>query len=210
MNDTTNNTNDYEEKFKAIENFKNKIQEDFVGFGTLLSEIKRKGSYRVKGYKIFKDFIETEYNISSAFANKVISVYELYIEELDIDEFTLNQIGFDRLNMIKPFVQDSELSIAENWINEAKEKSTPELRQIIKDEKEKTKKVKSFKEVFTDQHLERMVTFFNCSAKELNFKMAIYFQDMDLDQVKHDIRDKQKKLEQSGEFNGMFADYSNQ
>jgi len=209
MNEITEENNSPDEKFAAIERFKNRLQEDFIGFGELLSEIKRKGTYRVKGYKTFKEFIETEYNLASNFATKLIDTYELYIEELDIDEFTLNQIGFDRLNMIKPFVKESEISVAETWIEEAKEKSTPELRQIIKDEKEKTKKPKSFKEVFAEQHLERMVTFFNCSAKELNFKMAIYFQDMDLDAVKQDIKEKQKRLEQSGDFDGMFADFSN-
>lgn len=207
MSENTEEKTSPEEKFAAIEKFKNRLQEDFIGFGELLSEIKRTGTFKVKGYKTFKDFIETEYNLASNFATKLIDTYELYIEELDIDEFTLNEIGFDRLNMIKPFVKDSEISIAETWLDEAKEKSTPELRQIIKDEKEKIKKPKSFKEVFAEQHLEKMVTFFNCSAKELNFKMAIYFQDADLESVKQEIKEKQKRLEQSGEFAGMFADF---
>ncbi len=197
-----------EETFAAVERFKNRLQEDFIGFGELLSGLKRKGTFRVKGYKTFKDFIETEYNVSGSFANKLIEIYELFIEEMDIDEFTLNQIGFDRLNMIKPFVKESEISIAEVWIEEAKEKSTPELRQAVKDEKEKSKKPKTFKEVFTDQFMERMVTFFNCNTKSVMFKMAVYFQDMDLDAVKQDIKDKQKKLEQSGEFDGMFASFN--
>ena len=197
-----------DEQFAAVDKMKDKIQDNFIAFGELLSAIKRKGTYRVKGYKTFKDFIETEYNIAGLFANRVIDVYDLYIDELSIDEFTLNQIGFDRLNMIKPFVRDAEISIAEAWIEEAKEKSTPELRQIIKDEKEKTKPPKPFKEVFSEQHLEKMCTFFNCSVKELNFKMAIYFHDMDLDAVKQDIKEKQKRLEQSGDFDGMFADFN--
>ena len=198
-----------EETFAAVERFKNRLQEDFIGFGELLSGLKRKGTYKVKGFKTFKEFIETEYNIAGSFANKLIEIYELFIQEMDIDEFTLNQIGFDRLNMIKSFVKESEISVAEVWIEEAKEKTTPELRQVIKDEKEKTKKPKTFKEVFTDQFMERMVTFFNCNTKSVMFKMAVYFQDMDLDTVKQDIKDKQKKLEQSGEFDGMFADFSN-
>ena len=205
MKDTTYTP---DEQFAAIDKIKDKIQDNFIAFGELLSAIKRKGTYRVKGYKTFKDFIETEYNIAGSFANRVIDVYDLYIDELSIDESTLNQIGFDRLNMIKPFVRDTEISIAEAWIEEAKEKSTPELRQIIINEKEKTKNPKSFKEVFAEQHLEKMCTFFNCSVKELNFKMAIYFKDINLDDVKQDIKEKQKKLEQSGDFNGMFADFN--
>lgn len=196
-----------DEQFASIARMKDRIQENFITFGDILSQIKRKGTYRVKGYKTFKDFIETEYNIAGSFANKLIEIYELFIQEMDIDEFTLNQIGFDRLNMIKPFVRDAEITIAESWIEEAKEKNTPELRDLIKEHKEKTKKPKSYKEIFVEQHLERMCTFFNCSAKEINFKMAIYFQDMDLDQVKAEIKEKQKKLEQSGQFDGMFASF---
>ncbi len=195
-----------EKQFEAVLRFKNRLQEDFIAFGALLSEIKRKGVYKAKGYKTFKDFIETEYNLASAFATKLIDTYELYIEELDIDEESLKEIGFDRLAMIKPFVKDTEISIAESWIEEAREKTTPELRQIIKDEKEKTKKQKTFKELFIEQHHEKMVTFFNCNMKELNFKLAIYFQDEDLDSIKQVIKEKQRKLELSGEFSGMFSD----
>ncbi|HPY95758.1 MAG TPA: hypothetical protein PL063_00945 [Candidatus Cloacimonadota bacterium] len=195
-----------EEQFMAIERLKNSLQENFITFGQILSDVKRKGVYKLRGYKNFKEFIEKEYNIASSFATKLIDTYELYIEELDIDESTLNTIGFDRLNMIKSFVKDTEIAIAEDWIEEAKEKSTPELRELIKEEKEKNKKPKSFKEVFAEQHVEKMRVFFNCSAKELNFKMAIYFQDMDLESVKQDIKDKQRQLEQSGDFAGMFTD----
>lgn len=195
-----------EEKFAAVEKFKNTLQENFLNFGELLSNIKQKGTFKVKGYKTFKDFIETEYNISGSFANKMISVYELYVEELDIDEYSLNQIGFERLCMIKPFVQDEELSIAETWIDEAKEKATPELRESIKKEKEKTKKAKPFKEVFSDQFVEKLCTFFNCPKKSLMFKFAVFFNDYDLNELKQEIKDKQRKLEQSPDFEGLFAD----
>ena len=207
MTENTQQTPD--EQFESISRMKDKIQENFITFGDILSRIKRNGTFKVKGYKTFKDFIETEYNIASNFANKLIDTYELFVKELDIDEYSLNQIGFDRLNMIKPFVRDTELSIAENWIEEAKEKSTPELRDLIKEHKEKTKKTRSYKEIFAEQHLERMCTFFNCSAKELNFKMAIYFQDSDLQVVKETIKITQKKLEQSGQFDGMFESFDN-
>lgn len=195
-----------EEKFAAVEKFKNTLQENFLNLGELLSNIKQKGTYKVKGYKTFRDFIETEYNISGSFAMKLISVYELYVEDLDVDEFTLNQIGFERLCMIKPLVHDQDPSIAETWIDEAKEKATPELRQVIKDEKEKTKKVKPFKEVFSDQFVEKLCVFFNCPKKSLMFKFAVFFNDYDLNELKQEIKDKQRKLEQSPDFEGLFAD----
>jgi len=188
-----------DEKFAEVEKFIGKLQDNFVAFGELLSHIKRAGVYKVKGYKTFKEFIEKEYNLASSFASKLIDTYELYMEELDLDEESLKEIGFDRLNMIKPFVKDSDISIAESWIEEAKNLSTPDLREKLKDEKEKTKKPESFKDIFIKQYLEKMCVFFNCSVKELNYKMAIYFQDADLESVKIMIKEKQKRLEEENQ-----------
>ena len=186
-----------EEKFTEIQKFISKMQESFVAFGELLSHIKRTGIFKVKGYKNFKEFIEKEYNFASSFASKLIDTYELYLEELDVDEESVKEIGFDRLNMIKPFVKDSEVGIAEGWIEEAKALSTPDLREKVKDEKERNKKPESVKDIFIKQYLEKMCVFFNCSVKELNYKMAIYFQDADLESIKIMIKEKQRKLEEN-------------
>jgi hypothetical protein len=184
-----------DEKFAEVDKFIKKIQDNFVAFGELLSDIKRTGAYRVKGYKTFKDFIEKEYNLASAFAAKLIDTYELFMEEMDMDEKEMKEIGFDRLNMIKPFVKNTEISTAESWIEDAKKFSTPELRERVKEEKERNKKPESNKDVFIKQYLEKMCVFFNCSVKELNYKMAIYFQDADLESIRVVIKEKQRKLE---------------
>ena len=192
-----------DEKFAEVERFKHRLQENFVAFGELLSDIKRSGVFKVRGYKTFKEFIEKEYNLAGAFAQKLIDTYELFMEELDIDEETIKEVGFDRLNMIKPLVKDSDISIAESWIEDAKNLSTPELREKIKDEKEKTKQPDSLKDIFIKQYLEKMCVFFNCNTKELNFKMAIYFQDADLESIKLMIKEKQRKMETNGDLQGM-------
>jgi len=44
-----------------------------------------------------------------------------------------------------------------------------------------------------------MCVFFNCSVKELNYKMAIYFQDADLESIRVMIKEKQKRLEENNE-----------
>jgi len=184
-----------QEKFTEVEKFKQKLQDTFVAFGELLSDIKRTGAFKVKGYKTFKEFIEKEYNLAGSFASKLIDTFELYIEEFDMDEESIKEIGFDRLNMIKPFVKDTDIMVAEGWIEEAKNLPTPELREKIKDEKEKSKKPESLKDIFVKQYFERMCVFFNCSPKELNYKMAIYFQDTDLEPVRTSIKEKQRRLE---------------
>ena len=185
-----------EEKFEEIEKFISKMQDNFVSFGELLSHIKRTNLFKVRGYKTFKEFIEKEYNLASAFASKLIDTYELYMEEMGLDDTAMKDIGFDRLNMIKPFVRDSEIGVAEGWIEEAKQLPTPELREKIKEEKERIQKPESLKEIFIKQHLEKMCVFFNCNVKELNYKMAIYFQDADLESIKIMIKEKQKRIEE--------------
>jgi hypothetical protein len=189
-----------EEKFAEIEKFKLRLQESFVAFGELLSDIKRNEVFKVKGHKTFKDFIEKEYNLASSFAMKLINTFELYSHEHDLDEETMKQIGFDRLNMIKPFVKDKDIVIAESWIEEAKTLDTPDLREKIKIEKEKDKKKESSKDIFVKQHNEKMCSHLNCNVKELQFKMAVYFHEADMDSIRVMIKDKQKYLESTGQW----------
>ena len=109
-------------------------------------------------------------------------------------------IGLDKLNMIKPMLKDTSYEETEEWIKKAEELPTTELREEIKEIRDRNKeKDKNLKDVFIDQYLERMVTFFNCSRKELNFKLALYFQDADMDTVRDEIRTRQRKFEETGD-----------
>jgi len=185
-----------EEKLKAALNLKQQMETNFVSLGQLLSEMKRYKIYVSRGYKTFNEFVENEFNISSTFASKLISTYDLFIESLDKDEKTVEDIGLDKLNMIKPFVKQAKFIEAEAWINKAQEMPTSQLREEIKEVREQKAKIKrTMKDVMIDQYIEKMVTFFNCSRKELNFKLALFFQDSDLDQIRDTIRDRQRKFE---------------
>jgi hypothetical protein len=189
-----------EEKIAAVNNLKKSLEDNFVSLGQLLSEIKRTKLFKFKGFKNFKEFVEAEFNLSSTFAARLIGTYELFIEELDVDEMSVKNIGLDKLNMIKPMLKDTNFQETEDWIKKAGELPTSELREEIKEIRDRNKeKDKNLKDVFIDQFLERMVTFFNCSRKELNFKMALYFQDADMDEIKNEIRIKQRKFEETGE-----------
>ena len=189
-----------QEKFDALTNVKKLLEENFVTFGQILYEIKSSKAFKIKGYKNFKDFIEQEYNMSSAFASKILSVYEIFINELDVDEMSVKEIGLDKLAMIKPFVKDSSYEDTEGWISKAETLNTADLREVIKEERERIKEnKKTDKDILIDQFKERMVTYFNCNFKELMFKMALYFQDMDLDPVKDKIKIKERQLKDKKE-----------
>ncbi len=185
-----------DEKFTAIANLKEQLEENFVALGELLSEIKRSKLFRFKGYESFKDFVEAEYQLSGSLAGKLAQTFELFVEELDIDDVSVKEIGFERLQLIKPFVQKANWNEREEWIQKASETPTNELRSEIKELKKQEKAEETdLKKVFTDQYLEKMITWFNCAKSELNFKLALYFQDADLDEVKKIVKDRQRAFE---------------
>jgi len=179
-----------DDKLIEVGKFINRMQENFIAFGELLSHLKRTNAFKAKNYSSFKEFIEKEFNLSAAFASRLISTYELFMEERGYDDKSIIEIGFDRLNMIRPIVKSCDNVTAEEWIEEARNLSTPDLREKIKDEKEKTKKPETIKDIMIKQYREKMTAFLKCNGKELEFLVAVYFQDEDLKQVKSHINEK--------------------
>ncbi len=187
-----------DEKIQAVTNLKQNMEENFVQLGQLLSDIRRTKLYKFKGYKTFKEFVENEFNMNGSFATKVISNFDLFIRELDVDEHSAKEIGLDKLNMIKPLVKQAEFNEKEDWIKKAQELPTSELREEIKEIRENKKnKDKTMKDVFIEQYIEKMVTFFNCNRRELNFKLALYFQDENLEEMRVVVKDKQRRFEET-------------
>lgn len=189
-----------DEKFEAIRNLTQKIEEKFIELGNVLSNIKRAKLYRFKGYERFKDFIEAEYAFSSSLANKLVRVYEAFVEELDQDEETLKEVGFDKLCSILPMIKDADWQAKEDWMKKAQELPVADLKESIKAARTASREVAGIdlKQTFVQQYQERMTTWFNCSLKELQFKLALYFQDFtdrDMELMKKDIRTKQAQFE---------------
>jgi len=190
-----------DEKFEAIRSLTQKIEEKFIELGNVLSNIRRAKLYRFKGYERFKDFIEAEYAFSSSLANKLVRVYEAFVEELDQDEETLKEVGFDKLCSVLPMMKDADWEAREEWLKQAKELPVADLKQAIKAARTAAKAEEGIdlKQTFVQQYQERMTTWFNCSLKELQFKLALYFQDFtdrDMELMKKDIRTKQAQFEQ--------------
>lgn len=192
------------EKLAVIRSLKTRLEDDFVTLGQLLSELKRSKVFKIKGFKNFRDFIEEEFNFSSTLANKLIGNYELFIEELDIDEVSVKKIGLDTLNLLKPIVKDCSYEETESWIEKAQTLSKEDLREDIKLTKER-KKEKTLKDVYIDQFRETMTIFFNCSQKELLFKLALYFQDADLEAVRSTVKKKQREFEDTNNPGGAIS-----
>jgi hypothetical protein len=140
--------------------------------------------------------VETEYKINATLAGKLCSVFDLYIGDMDLDDATIKSIGFDRLNMVKPFVAKADPFGKDDWVEKAETLPMGELKDYIKQIKNKEKdKEKDLKTVLIEQFLEKMREWFNCSQKELNFKLALYFQDADLEAVKKIVKERQRQFE---------------
>ncbi|MFO7660607.1 MAG: hypothetical protein R6V77_06815, partial [Candidatus Cloacimonadaceae bacterium] len=151
---------------------------------------------RAKGFDNFKEFVETEYNINNSLAGKLCSVYQVFAGELDVDDVTMKQLGLDRLNLIKPFVKGKTYPDVDEWLQKGEDMPVGELKKYIKDIKDKEKdKELDVKDVLINQFLERMLSELNCSRKDLNFKLALYFQDSDLEEIKKTIKIKQRQFE---------------
>jgi hypothetical protein len=86
--------------------------------------------------------------------------------------------------------------VRDEWVELAGEMPTKDLREHIKEIRKKEKEENlDLKKVFTDQYLERMTAILNCSRTELNFKLALYFQDADPEAVKQVVRERQRRFE---------------
>ncbi|MCB5228594.1 MAG: hypothetical protein LHW44_00745 [Candidatus Cloacimonetes bacterium] len=185
-----------DEKFNAVARLSQALEENFITLGELLSDIKRGKLFKFKGYGTFKEFVETEYKMSSSLASKMVQTFDLFIEEMDVDEISLNEIGFDRLQMIRPLVQKSDWGERDEWVDLASELSTADLREHIKEYREQQKEADTdVKKVYIDQYMEKMLAWFNCSRAELNFKLALYFQDADAEAVKKLVKERQRAFE---------------
>ena len=185
-----------DEKFNAVANLSQKLEDNFISLGELLSDIKRGKLFIYKGYESFKDFIESEYKLSGTLGGKLVQTFDLFIDEMDVDEGTLKEIGFDRLQMIRPLVKKADWSERDAWVDLAAEMPMKDLRAHIKEYKEQSKEdEKDLKKVFVDQYMEKMTAWFNCSRTDLNFKLALYFQDADEESVKRVVKERQRAFE---------------
>lgn len=182
------------EKLDVIITLRDKMQDNFLMIGEVLSVINREQLYKAKGYPTFKALVETEYGLRSSTAHKLATIWEFYVEEQGEDEHEMTQIGQDKLFMILTIMKKVKFEEQEEWLENAK-KPIAELQELVNQWKKKEEK-KTIKELVIDQYLAKMTAFFNCSTKELNFKLALYFQDIDLDDMRILIRERQRTFEE--------------
>ncbi len=176
------------------------IESKFIEMGQVFSHIKATKIFRMKGYESFKDWVEHEHNMSAKMANKLIRLQRLFVEEMDMDEETLKEIGFDRLMMIAPMVEKADWEKRDELVEQAGELPIPQLAGELKKAKLESQKdaPQDLKKVLVEQWKERFLAVFNCSWTELQFKLALLFSgttDEALLTIKAQIKDAQRQFE---------------
>lgn len=196
-----------QDSLDAVYKLRNDLASKFIEMGQLFAHIKQTKLFRFNGYESFRDFIEQEHNLSLSLANKLIKIQNLFIQELDQDEETLKEIGMDRLIMIAPFMSDAPQEAQEELLQIAADFPLPALKAELKKRKEEAKKeAPDLKQVLVDQMKEHVCCWLNCSWKEAQFKLALWFCAMPVDgpilaEMKNHIKTLHRQFEE-GTTNG--------
>ena len=188
-----------QDSLDAVYKLRKDLESKFIEMGQLFAHIKATKIFRFKGYESFRDYVEQEHNIGLSMANKLIKIQNIFVNDMDQDEETLKEIGMDRLIMIAPLVAKSEDWAEKEELLQMAYLRIPDLKAELKERKESAKAEETdLKQVFVQQFQERFTSWFNCSVKELQFKLALYFsdfKDQDLEIVKKDVKLKQHQFE---------------
>ena len=181
---------DYDEQ---VELLKKNTESDVISLGRLLYEIKEKKIYRAFGYINFSLYVEDKLNLSASIANRYIRIFKEFVLELNIGEDTLNELGMSSLELLLKMFKIVENDKVE-LIQLAQKESYSNMKVKYQDLKEQLKeKEKTMEEVLTEQFYERATEIFNCSKKKVDFNLALFFSDKNMEEVK-DIVDLKRKI----------------
>lgn len=188
-----------QDSLDAVYKLRKDLESKFIEMGQLFAHIKATKIFRFKGYESFRDYVEQEHNIGLSMANKLIKIQNIFVNDMDQDEETLKEIGMDRLIMIAPLVAKARDWAEKEELLQMAYLPIPELKAELKERKEAAKAEETdLKQVFVQQWHERFRCWFNCSVKELQFKLALYFAgatDEVLAEMKKDVKQKQQQFE---------------
>lgn len=98
--------------------------------GELLAGIKR-SKIRAGQFRSFREYLH-DLHMNVPMANRFIRFYELYQEELDIDQEDLKQIGYDRLSIITPTMVEADYEQQQELLEKAKNMNNDDLLDEVK------------------------------------------------------------------------------
>ena len=126
---------------------------------------------------------------------KILSSIDQYKKNI-VNGKTRIDVSLTVMDSVSQLLTDAK-NIAIDQASANVENSNREVAAIqIKEIRDRKKEdEKSMKDIFVERYIERMVTSFNCSKKELEFKLALFFQDANLEEMKEQVKQKQDRYE---------------
>lgn len=115
---------DNEIKVRKVE-----IARNMFELGKLFKDMRDNKYYKYHGYDTFEEYIGVpELGLKRSTVYSLIQKYELYVQQLDISQNLLYQIGHAKLQIINPVV----LTDPTEWIYRAKELSRSDLKNEVR------------------------------------------------------------------------------
>ena len=137
-----------EKAHKVFENLKRaRLFQDalFLAVGKLLKITKEEQLYKYWDYDTFEQFIADEqFSFSREKAYMCMRVYEYYIEELQLDQELLRQVGISKLSLLLPIIKKEHPDVAIKKVEELATMPFGEFVREIKKYKDKTGKPSVF------------------------------------------------------------------
>ena len=161
-----------QEVLTACQSVRSKADAILLDMGNILAEAKHRKAFLFQGHDSFAEYVETAMHLSKKSANRLIRLHRFYVEDMDIAEADLLEIGLDKLALILPLVEKAPQEFVEQMLEIARDTSYPELQKLIKEMKDSKKKPDPKKEVIQN-FKEKMVLFTNSTWNEALFLLAI-------------------------------------
>jgi hypothetical protein len=115
---------------RSIDKAKYLITSSFLSLGILLREVRDNKYYKDLGYSSFTSYLlDKEFSRVSAY--KFIAIYEIYRERFGVPEERLQQIGLEKLYLMKDVILDPDKDPNE-WLSNAETLKIKDLKYEIK------------------------------------------------------------------------------
>jgi len=176
------------------------IEDGMLHIGRHLSELKKMNIYKLKGYSKFSEYVEEELKMASPFVARLIKDYEIWDMKLGIEEDEAIEMGHQNMKIIRSVVDEIDIQDVPKWIDIAKNLPSKEIRAEVSEYKAKKKAdAMTIKEILVEQYIEKATDELSCSKKDLDFKLALFFQDIDYEELKQEITKQQHRFEDSND-----------
>ena len=108
---------------------------NFIEIGEALCAARKTAVNKRQGYGSMGDYVES-LGMASSTASRYMSIYDVFVDYLSLDDDTMLEIGIDRLLIIKKACKEEPKSMVDIILEKAKDMTPKELKLYIKNLKD--------------------------------------------------------------------------